>query len=102
MESQEFVVIDGKPIVNQAANNVPNEIEIGLRELGYYVHAKPLPGKESEFWAEMAKGLNKARIALGYEDSLHPKYDLRKKLKRLHEALPEPAWGIVVSPSFKE
>lgn len=82
--------------------NIEN-VTAGLRNLGYWVSADPIPGGEQAYYEHLRDGLQKAEKTLEHvHKNARCRGRSKRALERLHKWLPEPCWGVRVIPGFQE
>lgn len=103
----DYCINCGRPFMDHYNGQCPSEIDTdislkienvvgGLRNYGYLVAVKPLPGREQEYYKALRDGLLKIDVAI---ESYRRHFGVRgTNTKRIREMLwrdlPEPCWGV--------
>lgn len=67
----------------------------GIRRYGYRITARPLPGREQDYYENMRACLHKIeRDADWVRREFRCRSMSRRTLETLHRWLPEPCWGV--------
>lgn len=79
-------------------------IVCGLRNYGYLVTSKPLPGHEQEYYEGLREGLHKVEAAIeGYRRHFRVRGTNTRRIREmLWRDLSEPCWGVSAPTSHRE